>query len=96
MTQHPQHSTTRRTPTEPRILRTHRLLTGQSEPLPPKFQDDFVKAAAEGLLSLASKAAARPLHIAPEKRGLHELLSQASQTAKAFTPRRPTLNTEAA
>lgn len=93
MTQHPQHSTTRRTPTEPRILTTHRLITkGVSK----ETGDDFVKAAAEGLLSLASKAAARPLHIAPEKRGLHELLSQASQTAKAFTPRKPTLNTEAA
>jgi len=93
---HPtQHSTVKRT--EPRILRTHRLITGQPEPLPPQFQDDFVKAAAEGLMSLASKQAAKPLHIAPPaKRSLQELLSQASEKAKAFTPRKPTLNTEAA
>jgi hypothetical protein len=90
---HPtQHSTVNRP--EPRILRTHRLITrGVAE----DKADAFVAAAVESLQSLASKQAAKPLHIAPPaKRSLQELLKQASETAKAFTPRKATLNTEAA
>jgi hypothetical protein len=89
---HPtQHSTVKRP--EPRILRTHRLITrGVAE----DKADAFVAAAVESLQSLASKPA-KPLHIAPPaRRSLQELLSQASETAKAFTPRKATLNTEAA
>jgi hypothetical protein len=89
---HPtQHSTVKRP--EPRILRTHRLITrGVAE----DKADALVTAAGESLQSLGSKPA-KPLHIAPPaRRSLQELLSQASETAKAFTPRKATLNTEAA
>jgi hypothetical protein len=94
---HPtQHSTIRRSQnglkpelrtTEPRILRTHRLITkGVSE----VQGDDFVKQAVEGLQTLASKAAAKPLQLAPPAQGsLKELLAKAAQTARPFTPRKP-------
>ena len=89
---HPtQHSTHKRGPTpEPRILRTHRLITrGTSE----ATADEFVVAAVQGLQSLASKQAAKPLQLAPPAHGdLKSLLSKAAQTAKAFTPRRAQLN----
>jgi hypothetical protein len=89
---HPtQHSTVKRP--EPRILRTHRLITrGVAE----DKADAFVAAAVESLQSLGSKPA-KPLQLAPPaKRSLQELLSQASEEAKAFTPRKATFNTEAA
>lgn len=85
---HPtQHSTVTRRSIEPRILRTHRLITqGISE----TQGDTFVKQAVEGLQSLASKASAKPLQLAPPApRGLKEMLSKAAQTAKSFTPRQP-------
>lgn len=93
---HPtQHSTIRRSQnglkpelrTEPRILRTHRLITqGISE----AQGDSFVKQAVEGLQTLASKAAAKPLQLAPPaKGGLKELLSKAAETARPFMPRKP-------
>jgi hypothetical protein len=90
---HPtQHTTIPRV--KPRILRTHELIT---KGVSTEAADAFVVAAVQGLQSL-SKQPAKPLHIAPAPaaRGLHELLSQASEKAKAFTPRRPTFNTEAA
>lgn len=79
---HPtQHSSVR-----PRILRTHDLITkGVSR----DTADAFVKTAASNLQALGHAAAARgpALHIAPVKPNMQELLSRASQQAKAFTPR---------
>jgi hypothetical protein len=60
-TQHTTHQRPRAAVTEPRILRTHRLITrGTSE----ANGDAFVQAAVEGLLSLSKQPATR-LHIAP-------------------------------
>lgn len=86
---HPtQHSTIKRT--QPRILRTHQIIT-QGHALDERAAekaDQFIMQAVSGLISL-SKQAASGLQIAPTSppRGLHELLSQASHQAKAFTPR---------
>lgn len=89
---HPtQHSTIPRI--EPRIMRTHRLIT---QGVSHETGDTVVKAAVESLQSLTRKPSAKALHIAPERRGLHEMLKQASETAKSFTPRRPNFNMEAA
>ena len=89
---HPtQHSTIPRI--EPRIMRTHRLIT---QGVSHEAGDTFVKSAVDSLQSLACKPSAKSLHIAPERRGLHEMLKQASETAKSFQTRRPNFNTEAA
>lgn len=77
---------------EPRILRTHRLITkGVSR----ETADAFIMQAASNLQSLGQSPR---LHIAPApaQLSLQELLSRASETAKTFTPRPATLNTEAA
>lgn len=69
-------------------MRTHRLITRGS--VTPAQADELVTAAAETLQALGSRTAP------PARRSLHELLSQAAHSAKAFTPRRHNLNTEAA
>jgi hypothetical protein len=76
---------TTKTHTQPRILRTYELIT---KGVPPKKGDAVVIAAANTLQSLAVAAPGRP--------GLQEMLSKASQTARAFTPRRPTFSQEVA
>jgi len=83
---HPtQHSTIPRV--KPRILRTHDLITkGVSQ----ETADHFVIQAASSLLSLGQSP---KLHIAPaiKPRGIQELLSTASETAKTFTVKRAPL-----
>lgn len=79
-------------PREPRILRTHRLIT---QGCTPQAADEFVKAAVEGLQTLASKAPAKRLYLeqgtATVRTNIQELLSQASHTAKSFVIKRAPL-----
>ena len=87
---HPTQHTTHKRPM-PRILRTHQLIT---QGVSPETADAFVKTAASNLQALSKAAAAKqpPLHIAPVRPNLPELLSRASQQAKPFIPRNRNLN----
>ncbi len=79
---------------EPRILRTHRLIT---QGISKEKGDILVRHLAHGLQALSHPQ----LHMAPPSRSIHELLSQASHIAKEMGPLRiengtATLNQEAA
>lgn len=69
---------------QPRILRTHQLIT---KGVADKEGDAVVIAAANTLTSIAR---------APGRPDVHDMLRRASQTARAFTPRRPTFSQEVA
>lgn len=76
---------------QPRILRTYQLIT---KGVAPQEGDAVALAAANTLQAIAIKPTAglRLEHgTARVNPNLHELLKQASATAKAFSPRHPTM-----
>lgn len=84
---HPtQHSTHKRP--IPRILRTHQLIT---QGVSTDAADTFIQTAAGNLQRLGKVAAdkAPPLHIAPVRPDMRELLRRAGETVKTFTPVNP-------
>jgi hypothetical protein len=80
--------------TEHPILRRHRMIT---QGLKPEVGNTIVLSAANTLAAIGATGNHRLAAAATAGRpGLQEMLSKASQTARAFTPRRPTFSQEVA